>query len=178
MLKGGDFRMNTLEAIHTRRSIRKYTDQPISEDVVDKIIAAGMSAPSAGNQQPWQFVVIDDKKLLAKIASINQWATMAKEAPLGIIVCGDLSLEKHKGFWVQDCSACIQNMLLASHELGLGAVWTAAYPIQEKIDGLKGVAKIESKDIIPLAFIVIGYPGQKLPGVDRFKKERIHHNKW
>ena len=116
--------MDTLTAIHTRRSIRKYTDQPVTPEQVRTLLAAAMAAPSAGNQQPWQFVVVTDKDLLAQVGLLHPHVHMAPKAPLGILVCGDTRAEKYAGYWVVDCSAAVQNLLLAAHDLGLGAVWT------------------------------------------------------
>jgi len=114
--------MEVLEAIHTRRSIRKFQSQPVPDELVTVFLAAAMSAPSAGNQQPWQFVVITDPELLGQVPSINPYAAMAEKAPLAVLVCGDLALERFPGFWVQDCAAAVQNLLLAVHSHGLGAV--------------------------------------------------------
>jgi nitroreductase len=122
--------VNTLDAIHNRRSIRKYLDKPVPPDVLRQVLSAAMYAPSACNQQPWQFVVLDDRKLLREVPKINSYAAMAAQAPVAILVCGDSSLETVPGYWVIDCSAAVQNLLLAAHALGLGAVWTGVYPQQ------------------------------------------------
>lgn len=169
--------METMEAIHTRRSVRKYTDKKISEDLVEKILSAGMSAPSAGNQQPWHFIVIDDNKLLEEIPKVSLYAPMAKEASVAIVVCGDIQLEKYPGFWVQDCSAATQNMLLAAHALGLGAVWSGIYPLEDRVSGYRLLLGIP-ENIIPLSIIIMGYPLEIPKPVDRYKKERIRYNKW
>ena len=124
--------MELFAAMHTRRSIRKFTSQPVSDDDIRKILEAAMMAPSAGNAQPWQFIVVRDRAKLNQIKDINPYAAMAGKAPLGILVCGDLSLEKYQGFWVQDCSAAVQNMILAVHGSGLGSVWTGIYPMQDR----------------------------------------------
>ncbi len=126
-----------LKAIHSRRSIRKFEDKAVSEENIKDILSAAMMAPSAGNAQPWQFVVVDDRDKLNAVPDINEYAAMAKNAPLGILVCGDLSLEKYAGYWVQDCSAAIQNLLLATHAKGLGAVWTGIHPIEGRVQGFK-----------------------------------------
>jgi len=116
--------MDTLQAIHTRRSIRTYIDQPVPDELIQKLLAATMQAPSACNQQPWQFIVIDDRAILTKIPTFMPNAAMVAIAPLAILVCGDLHLhmEKSEGYWVVDCAAAVENMLLAAHALGLGAV--------------------------------------------------------
>ena len=111
-----------MNAIFNRRSIRKYINKDISEDIINKIIKAGMAAPSAGNEQPWHFILINDKNILNEIPKFHPYSQMLKEVSCAIVVCGDLSLEKYEGFWVQDCSAATQNMLLMAQELGLGSV--------------------------------------------------------
>jgi len=120
--------LGVLNALKTRRSVRKYTAAPVEEDLVREILRCGMQAPSACNEQPWQFVVLRNKALLAKVGGINPYAKFAKDAPVAILVCGDMRLDKCQGYWVQDCSNCAMNMLLAAHALGLGAVWTGIYP--------------------------------------------------
>jgi len=169
--------MDAIKALNTRRSIRKYNEGKISEETISKILEAGMEAPSAINEQPWHFIVITDKEILNKIPEIHPHALMARQATIGIIVCCDLSLEKAKDMWVQDCSAATQNILLAVHALGLGAVWTGVYPRKERVDGFKEMFNLP-KDIIPFLFIPIGYPAEKPFKADRFKKSRIHYNKW
>ena len=111
----------------------KYLDKPIPPDVFQQVLSAAMYAPSACNQQPWQFVVLVDRKLLREVPKINSYAAMAADAPVAILVCGDSSLETVPGYWVIDCSAAVQNLLLAAHALGLGAVWTGVYPQQERV---------------------------------------------
>jgi nitroreductase len=169
--------MDIIDAIESRRSIRKYQTKPVKDDFIEIILRAGMCAPSSGNQQPWQFLVITEKSILTEIPKIHPYAQMAKDASLAIIVCGDLTIERHKGFWVQDCSAATQNILLAAHGLGLGAVWTGIYPREDRITRFKALFGLP-KHIIPLALIPIGYPAQPCQKIDRFKKERIHYNSW
>jgi nitroreductase len=169
--------MDILEAIQTRRSIRVFTDQPVSPDLVRQILQAAMMAPSAGNAQPWQFLVVDDRSILDHIPTIHPYAAMSRQAQVGILVCGDLSREKYPGFWVQDCAAAIQNMLLAAHGLGLGAVWTGIYPDADREGRFREFFRLPAS-IIPLAFIPIGYPGQHPSSRDRFDPDRIHSNAW
>ncbi len=169
--------MNTLEAIMTRRSIRKYTDRKVSEGTINKLLAAAMHAPSAGNQQPWCFVVIDDPVLLKEVPAFSPYAGMCRAAPLAVLVCADLEFEKHKDMWVQDCSAATENLLLAAHELGLGAVWTAVYPRADRMLGFRALCNLPER-VIPFAFVVLGYPDQEVPQPDRFRPDRIHRNGW
>jgi nitroreductase len=137
--------METLTAIQTRRSIRKYQDRPVPDALVEKLLAAAMSAPSARNGQPWHFVVIDDRSILAEIARLCPNAKMAEHAPLAILVAGDLDLEGSPGYWVVDCAAAVQNLLLAAHALGLGAVWTGVYPGQERMERLGRLAGLPER---------------------------------
>lgn len=169
--------MDTLEAIRSRRSIRKYTNDSVSDGAVRDLLAAAMSAPSAGNEQPWQFVVVNDRTLLTEVARLNPFAGMAKEAPLAVLICGDTSLEKYPGFWVQDCSAATQNLLLAAHAQGLGAVWTGIHPNQDRVAGFRRLFLLP-ESVVPLALVVIGHPAQTLPTEDRYRPERVHLNRW
>lgn len=168
--------MDTLEAIHTRRSIRKYQDMPVPEDLVRQVLAAAMHAPSARNAQPWQFVVIDDRRLLAEIPRINPNAHMAGRAPTAILICGDLGLEKSPGYWVVDCAAAAENLLLAAHALGLGAVWTGVYPRENRIEGLNRLLDLP-ENVMPHSLIVLGYPAEQPAGEDRYRADRVHHNR-
>jgi nitroreductase len=169
--------MDTLEAISTRRSIRKYLDKPVPEDLVQKILAAAMQAPSARNQQPWHFVVIDDRRILAEIPGFMPNAAMAGTAPLAILVCGDLSLEKSEGYWVVDCAAATQNMLLAAHALGLGAVWCGVYPREPRMDGLRRLLALPEK-VMAHSLVVLGYPAEQVPPVNRYQADRVRRNRW
>ncbi|KYC45655.1 MAG: nitroreductase A [Candidatus Methanofastidiosum methylothiophilum] len=169
--------MEALDAIKTRRSVRKFIDKKISKDIIDKLLEAAMSAPSAGNQQPWHFVVIDDKKILEEVPKVSLYAPMAKEAAAAIVICGDPSLEKYSGFWVQDCSAATQNILLAAHALGIGAVWSGIYPLEDRASGFRALLGIPEK-IVPLSIVIMGYPEELPKPVTRFKPERVRYNKW
>jgi nitroreductase len=169
--------MNTLEAIRTRRSIRVYQSKLIPAEVIQEILTAAMYAPSAGDQQPWQFVVVDDPKILTQIPTIHPHAEMAQRAPAAILVCGDTRLEKYAGFWMQDCSAAIQNLLLAAHELGVGSVWTAVYPQEGRVRDFQKMFNLPQQ-VLPLALVVLGYPAEKPATPQRYQEERVHRNKW
>ena len=167
--------MDTLEAIHTRRSIRKYTDRLVPRELVNELLRAAMCAPSAVNAQTWVFIVIDDRKLLEEIPTFSPFAGMCREAQLAILVCGDTTLEKAPGFWVQDCSAATQNLLLAAHASGLGAVWTGIYPMEDRVEGFRKAFGLP-EHVIPLALVPIGYPAQQPGPQDRYRKEKVYHN--
>ncbi len=169
--------MDAMEAILSRRSIRRYTEQAVSEEIIKELLEAAMSAPSAGNEQPWHFVVIRDRDTLSEIPRFHPYSQMLKSAPLAILVCGDKRLEKYKGYWVQDCSAATQNILLAAQAKGLGAVWLGIYPVEERIIGLRNLLGIP-EEVTPLSLISIGYPAEQKPPSDRYNASRVHHDRW
>ncbi|MDL2267325.1 nitroreductase family protein [Desulfovibrio sp. OttesenSCG-928-G15] len=171
----GEQVMDIFTTLHTRRSIRSYDEGEVSREELHALLDAAMIAPSAGNARPWQFVVITDKDILGKIPAINQYAAMAAKAPLGITVCGDTRLEKYSGFWVQDCSAAVQNMLLAATALGLGAVWTGIHPIRERVAAFQSLLSLPPT-VIPLAHIVIGRHCAKTEEKHRFEEAKVHYN--
>jgi nitroreductase len=166
-----------MKAILTRRSIRKYTGQPISETTLRELLEAAMSAPSAGNQQPWDFVVINDRNILDEIPRVHPYAQMCREAQAAILVCGNQEREAHTGFWVQDCSAATQNLLVAANDLGLGAVWVGVYPREDRVEGLRRLTGLPGH-VVPFALVPLGYPAEKKPPGNRFDPARIHYNKW
>ena len=166
-----------MDTIYRRRSIRKYTNESVDDEAMMAVIKAGMNAPSAGNQQPWQFVIIDQRPLLDKITEIHPYAQMLHEAPAAILVCGDLSLEKHTGYWVQDCSAAVQNMLLEIVDQGLGGVWLGVYPRDDRVSGLRRLCGIP-EGIVPFALIAVGHPGESKKLKNEFHGERVKRNHW
>ena len=166
-----------MEAILSRRSVRKYTGQAVPETLVTDLLRAAMAAPSAQNQQPWQFVVVRDRGLLEGLAASNPYAGMAREAQLAIVVCGDLSREKSPGFWVQDCAAATENLLIAANAAGLGAVWTGTYPREERVARVRELLALP-EHIIPFAVIPIGHPAEHPAPADRFDPSRIHVDRW
>jgi len=169
--------MEAMDAIVSRRSIRMYTRQTVSDEVVRELLTAAMSAPSAGNQQPWQYVVIRSRHVLDQVPSVHPYSKMVREAGLAILVCGDLDLETHSGFWVQDCSAATQNLLLAAHAKGLGAVWLGVYPREARVAGLRQLLGLPDH-VIPLALIPVGYPAEKKPVANRYNPQRVHGDGW
>lgn len=169
--------METLRTILTRRSIRRYTGEKVDGETIRKVLEAGMAAPSAGNQQPWHFIVLDDRKVLDAVPEHHPHSSMIREAPVAILVCGDISAEKHQGYWVQDCAAATQNMLLAVTDMGLGAVWLGVYPREDRVRGLRALLKLP-EHIIPFSLIPIGRPAEEKPPAGRFDSGRIHYNRW
>ncbi|AFN74736.1 nitroreductase [Melioribacter roseus P3M-2] len=169
--------MNTIEAILTRRSIRRYKNQPVEKEKIDKILKAAMYAPSSHNSQPWHFVVIDDRETMNKIAEAHPYAQMCREAPIGILICGDREIESLDGYIALNCAAATENILLAAHELELGSVWIAVYPREERIRIFRELFGLP-ENILPVAMVAIGYPDEKKNQPERFKPERIHYNGW
>ena len=167
-----------LDNIATRTSIRDYEAQPIEKEKIEKMLRAAMAAPTAMNKQPWHFVVVDQRALLDALAGANPYAKMLRKAPLAIVVCGDTEKMIEGGgrdFWIQDASAATENMLLAAHALGLGAVWTGAYPSEERCQAI-GKALSLSDNLIPLNMVVIGYPAEHPQPKQKFKEENISYN--
>ena len=169
--------MDALDAIFSRRSIRKYTAEPVTEEQITVLLKAAMAAPSAGNEQAWQFIVIRDRTLLDAVPAFHPYAAMVKQAPAAIVVCGDLSLEKFKGFWSQDCSAAAQNILLAATAQGLGAVWTALHPMADRVAGMRKLLGLP-EHIVPLALIPVGHPAEHPGRADRFDAARVRKDRW
>lgn len=168
-----------IENIMTRTSIRQFTSQPVSKDTLDIIVKAGMAAPSAMNKQPWAFVVVTEKEMLDSLNAKHPYANL-KTATAAIIVCGnmDKTIEgAGKEYWVQDCSAATENILLAAHGLGLGAVWCGVYPVEERISDVSGVLGLP-ENIIPLNIVTMGYPAENPQPKDKFNANNIHYQRW
>ena len=168
-----------IENIMTRTSIRQFTSQPISKDTLDIIVKAGMAAPSAVNLQPWSFIVITEPEVLKSLDENHPYANL-KTATAAIVVCGlpDKSdKEEVKPYWVQDCSAATENILLAAHAYGLGAVWCGVYPTEERIAGVKKVLQLPDY-ITPLDIITLGYPDENPQPKDKWNPDAIHYQKW
>jgi nitroreductase len=169
--------MDAIDGILTRRSIRKYTKKSIPDEVIKELLEAGVSAPSAGNQQPWQFIIIDNREVLDEASQVLPNGKLLKDANKAILVCGDLNLETHKGYWPIDCSAATQNILLAAHAKGLGACWLGIYPREERVENLKKLFKTP-EHIIPFSVISLGFPDEESKKVDRYDDSKIHKNTW
>ena len=166
-----------MRAVLERRSIRKYTDETVSEGDLEDLLKAAMAAPSAGNEQPWEFIIVRNEKDLEAIAGISPYAKMLPGAPVAIIVCGDLEKEQFKGFWLQDCSAAVENILIAAQNMGLGSVWLGMYPLEERVEGIRRIFDLP-ENIIPFAVLPIGHPAEKKEPSNNYDVSRIHWDKW
>jgi len=170
--------MDTLEAIFTRRSIRSYSEKVIDGYIMEQLLRAAMQAPSARNTQSWQFVVINDREILNRIADIHPYAKMLTESSNAICVCGDQKAEQLLGYVIQNCSAATQNILLAAHALGIGAVWIGVYPREQRMNMVKDLLSLPD-DIISVALIALGYPKDiKTQKIDRYDPAKVHKNIW
>ena len=169
--------MDTIEAILTRRSIRNYTEKQVSEEDVNDLLKAAMAAPSANNCQPWHFIVLRDHEIMDKIPEFHPYSKMLLQASVAVLVCIDKDLESTDGYGIQDCSAATQNILLAAHAKGLGAVWLGIYPREVRVNGMRELLNIPDS-VQPLAVVSIGYPKEDKSAADRFDEKRIHYNSW
>lgn len=169
-----------LETIHNRKSVRHFTDEPVSKDLLLELLKAAMAAPSARNLQPWSFICITNRNTLDQLANGLPYAKMLFRAKAAIVVCGipDRSgQDSPEGYWVQDCSAASQNILLAAEALGLGAVWTGVYPRPERVSIVREILGIPEK-IFPLNVIPVGYPEGTDRPKDKFHSENIIWESW
>ncbi len=166
-----------MEAILTRRSIRKFEAQPVPAETINELLQAAMCAPSASDERPWHFVLIDDRNIFAQIHKFHPFAQALKTALCAILVCGDERLEKNKGFWVQDCAAAVENILIAAQAKKLGATWLGVYPLSERIEPMRKLLHIPNH-VHPFALIPVGFPAEQKPPVNRFESTRVHFNKW
>ncbi len=163
------------EVVNKRRSIRNYKDKDVEDEKIEKLLDAAMRAPSANNRQPWHFVVIESEKTQDEIMDIHPYSSMLEEAPLAIAVCGNT--EKSEHYWVQDCSAATQNLLLMAENLGLGAVWLGVYPRKNRHERIGELLELP-KHIIPLSIVAVGYPAEESREVDRFDEDNVHRERW
>ncbi|GHT72447.1 NAD(P)H nitroreductase [Bacteroidia bacterium] len=169
----------TLSVIHARKSVRHFTDRAVSKDDLQTLVKAGMAAPSGKNEQPWAFVIVTQRAILDTLAERLPYAKMLKQASAAIVVCGDMSISKDsdKSLWVQDCAAATENILLAAEAMGLGTVWTAAYPYEDRIAAAVSSLRLP-EHVIPLCVIPVGYPDGTDKPKDKWKPENVKWETW
>lgn len=168
-----------LELIMTRSSVRSYTSQVVEPNMVETLLKAGMAAPTAANRQPWELIVVNEREILDAFPAIVPGAHMAAKAQTAIVVCGTPSKALVPEYWVQDCSAVTENILLAAHAMGLGAVWCGAYPNNE-VDKVGQMSRLLNlpEGTYALSIIVIGYPDSEPTIKDKWNPEKVHYNKF
>ncbi len=169
--------MDTLTAIFTRRSVRRFTAEAVSSDQVEILLRAAMAAPTSGNAQDWRFVVLQDRVTLEAVTEFHPFSAMLREAPLAVLVCGDVGAEKNPGRWVLDAAAAMQNILLAAHALGLGAVWLGIWPDEKRIAGMARLVDLPAH-VHPVALAAVGHSAEQPAPADRFDPDKIHYNRW
>jgi nitroreductase len=163
-----------IETIYSRRSIRKFQDRPVEKEKLETLLKAAMAAPTAMNSKPWEFVIVTQPEGMAKIRSVMILGRYT--APAAIIVCGNTSFFRRpvaNNFWVQDCSAATENILLAAVELGLGTVWLGVHPIHNFSKQISKVLGLP-KAVQPLNVIYVGYPNEEKPARTQYDPERVH----
>ena len=165
------------DPVLSRRSIRKYTGDPVDDETVERLLRAAMAAPSAGNQQPWQFVVLRERATLRAIPEFHPYAKMLPDAPAAILVCGDPGRTKWPQMWEQDCSAATENLLIEAELLGLGAVWLGVHPLTERVEGLRALLGIP-ESVVPFAVVSLGWPAQHKEPSNRFDAALVHVERW
>lgn len=163
--------MEIYQAIMTRRSVRRFTEESVSDEVCANLLKAAMQAPSAHNAQPWHFVVIDNHEIMKKINRFHPYASMLKHSPLAITVCGDLTIEHSVEYLALNCAAATQNILLAAHGFDLGAVWLGIYPRIERMRELSKLLKLP-ESIVPISLIALGHPLEKKMTENRYSKKK------
>ena len=169
----------TFAPLFARRSVRKFQDKPVPSTLVQDLLEAAMAAPSANAKDPWEIIVVQQPATLAKIAAGLPYGKMLAGAPLGFVVCGDLQRAngQHLSYLLQDCSACIENLLLALSMSGLGGVWLGVHPREDRIAHLRSLFELP-EHILPVGVVAAGYPAEKHPPRTRFSETRVHRERW
>ncbi len=163
-----------LENILARKSVRQYTSRPVEPEKTDLLLRAGMAAPSGSDKRPWSFVVVQDRARLDSMAVRLPYAKMLTKAPMAIVVCGDTL---RSALWEQDCCAVTENILLAAESMGLGAVWTAAYPYPERVAVVRQHTGLP-ENVVPLCVVPVGYPEGKQSPKDKYDASKIYYEQW
>jgi len=169
--------MDLLDIIIKRRSIRSFTSQKVDEEKIKALLQAAMYAPSAVNKQPWHFVVIDEREIMNEIMQVHPNSKMFKTATLGILVCGNLLEQHDTGYWIADCAAATENILLAATSLGLGSCWVGIYPREERNKAIKKIFSLP-QHVEGFALVALGYPAEEKKIPERYHPEKVHFNNW
>jgi nitroreductase len=169
--------MSIPELFLKRRSIRKFTDKKVEREKIEAVIKAAMYAPSAVNRQPWHFIVIDDKEILENILKVHSHANVLSTANCAVLVCGDENLHHDTGYYIADCGAATENLLLAATSIGLGSCWIGVYPRERRMNIFKVLFNLPQY-VQPFALVALGYSEEETETPERFQPERIHLNTW
>ncbi len=165
------------DPVLSRRSIRAYTSEPVDDDHVERLLRAAMAAPSAGNQQPWHFVVLRGREIMRAVSGVHPYSKMLLQAPVAVLVCGDPGAGTWPQYWEQDCAAATQNLLIEAELLGLGAVWLGVHPLAERVEGIRALLGIPAT-VVPFAIVPVGWPAERKRPSDRYDPARIHSERW
>lgn len=169
--------MNVSEAILNRRSIRKFTSEPVSDELIQKILEAGFYAPTARNTQSNDFLVIRNKEILLTLSEVHPYGKMLATAAFAVLVCGSREREDHEAYLNTNGCAAMQNMLLMVHSLGLGAVWLGVYPREDRMKGIAAALNIP-EGFMPVQMFAAGWPAEERPHPQRVHPDRIHNDVW
>jgi nitroreductase len=169
--------MEQMDLFFSRRSIRRFTHQRIEDEIIELILKAAMYAPSAVNRQPWHFIVVDNREVMDRIMEVHPHSGMLRSASHAVIVCGDEELQHDDGYWVVDCGAATQNLLLAAHVLGLGACWVGLHPRERRKADVAEMMGLP-QHVKPFALVALGYPAERKPRPDRFHPGKVMLNSW
>jgi nitroreductase len=166
-----------METIFQRHSIRTFRSNPVNDDTITSILKAGMAAPSAGNEQPWEFIIIRNREQLEAFIQVSPNAQMLSTAPVAILVCGNMQRERYTGFWALDCAAATENILLEATFLELGSVWVGIYPNRERMVAVSRMFQLPDY-VVPFALIPLGVAAESSAEEERFHPEWIHWEEW
>lgn len=166
-----------LDWIIRRRSIRRYTGETIPDESIRELLRAAMYAPSAVNRQPWHFIVITDREIFRRIAEIHPYSSFIVNASHGILVCGDENLQHDDNYYLPDCGAATENILLAAYSMGIGSCWIGIYPRMQRVASFSELFNLPGH-VKPFSLISLGYPAEEKALPDRFRPDRIRYNRW
>lgn len=160
-----------MDAVMSRKSIRKFTGKEVTQAQLEQLLRAAMQAPSAHNQQPWEFIVVQKREMLVRLSQVHRYSGPMENAAAGVIV-----LRRQGEFtphWPQDLSAAVENLLIEAEAMGLGAVWMGIYPDRERMELLKGIFSLpEGTEVF--AMVALGWPAEEKTAVPRFDPKRVH----
>ncbi len=166
-----------MDVVATRLHVRKYSDRAIAKDAIRTLLHAAMAAHSEGDERPWHFIVVEDSITRRRVAETHLAAYIVLQAPVVIVVCGDPALQKHPGFWVQDCAAATENILIKAQAMGLGAMWLGIHPVEGRVQQIRGILDLPPT-VIPFSLTTVGYPAEHNGLNCQYDASRVHFNRW